>query len=55
MSEMAIKLDGKSSTFLIHTLPEEIDPGSGMDVLAWMLESGCRVQAISYARWLSEK
>lgn len=50
-----IRLGNEVTTFNIHMLPTEIEPGHGMDVLAWMLESGCRVQAISYARWLSEK
>ena len=49
-----IRLGNEVTTFNIHMLPTEIEPGHGMDVLAWMLESGCRVQAISFARWLAQ-
>jgi hypothetical protein len=50
---LEIKLGDQTVRFTIHMLPAEIKPNQGMDVLAWMLETGCKVQAMSFARWLS--
>lgn len=51
---LTIQLGRKSSSLTLHQLPSDIDAASGMDVLAWMLERGCKAQAIIFARRLSE-
>lgn len=52
--KLTVQIGANSISLALHVLPPEIDTKSGMDVLAWMLEHGCKTQAIAFARSLSD-
>lgn len=51
---LIVQFGDRSVELTVHYLPSEIKARRGMDVLKWLLETGCKAQAMTFARWLSE-
>jgi len=54
-SAIAVKAGDEAARVALHRLPEEINAQNPVDVIGWMLASGCERQALAYARRLSHE
>jgi hypothetical protein len=52
--KLIVQFGDRPIELTLHSLPSEINARKGMDVLEWMLEVGCKAQAMTFTRWLSE-